>query len=240
MIEWRVTPPAPPERRPRRGPTAAPEDKSDDADSRDHSSSWSIFIEYEDSTGWLSERRITCIRSESRIGGVPAIFAFCHEAGEPRLFRLDRIKAMANCHTGEILDTHHHIAQLRQHGLPFVNRGMLTVAQILLFIARCDGQHHPAEWDAIEDGMARYALRFGGDDNDLVDCLSKLRCLAPDAKDFTNSLSALVKSPATYRRPVVRLLQSLCADVIDADGRHTHHEIAWGHSLDKIFRVLHD
>ena len=145
---------------------------------------------------------------------------------------------MANVETGELVDPAAHVAELRGSGLPFVNRGMATLAKILVFISRCDGTDHPSEWSAIEEGLTKYALRFGGDDSDLEQAIAKTRSVAPDCKDFANSLHAIVRTPAAYKQQLARLILESCAAVIDADGYHTAEEHAWGASIGTAMKII--
>ena len=240
LADCRVTPDLPPDRKPTRVRKGSEDSRLDDSRDRDDTSGWSLFIDYVDSRDNESSRRITLIRCESRLGAVPAMAAYCHEAEDYRLFRIDRIRSMALCGTGEVVDPVTHLALLRDTGLPFINRGMLTVATILLFMARCDGHHHPDEWAAIERGLERYALHFDGSDADISATMEKARSLAPDATDFANALIALTKTPAESRKPVAAMLISLCGAMIDADGRHTPEEIQWGAAVGKALNLLID
>ncbi|KQN37027.1 hypothetical protein ASG37_05035 [Sphingomonas sp. Leaf407] len=178
------------------------------------------------------------IREEALCAGHSAIAAFCHEASAYRLFRVDRIVAMATIDDGELIDPFEHIAALRRDGLPFVHKGMGTFAKALVFLARCDGHDHAMEWVAIEDALAHYAMRFGGDDDDIRAAICACRKLAPDSGDFANSLVEFYRTPQHQRRKVGDLILHSCAAIVDADGRHTDEEIAWGTGIGRAVKLL--
>lgn len=236
----RVIPPKPPERQSRGRPRSdeAGEDQPSQPDRRDAASGWTLLIDYTDAQGYHSSRLITLIRCEDRLGGIPAIAAFCHEVQDFRLFRSDRITAMAQPDTGELIDPHLHLASLRAAGLPYINRGMQTVGTILLFLARCDGRHHPLEWEAIEQALATYALRFDGSDEDIATTMRLCRRSAPDATDFANAWIALARTPAAQRPALLRTMWRLCAMVIDADGHIELEEAAWAQAIRTIIEYL--
>ena len=240
MADCRVSAELPPDRKPTPRPRGSKDERLNDARDRDDTSGWSVFIDYTDSQGFESSRRITLIRCEARIGGMPAVAAYCHEAGEYRLFRRDRISSMALCGTGEVVDRDAHLALLRETGLPFVNRGMLTLSTILLFVARCDGHHHPAEWTAIEDNLTRYALRFDGSEQDIAATMDKARSLAPDATDFANALIAIARTPVEWRRRVVEDLFVMTAGILDADSHIPLAELQWGDAVSRALRIMLD
>lgn len=209
-----------------------------DGEKRGPASSWGLLIDYVDSGGVESARRISLIRAEARLGGRPAIAAYCHEAAAYRVFRIDRIRAMACCQTGELYDPEAHIASLREQGLPFRDIGAATFAKVMVFLARCDGRDHPAEWDAIDHMLSRYLVRYGGLDAVFEDECKTCRSLAPDADDLANALIAISRAQVDQRRGIVRLLAEASASVIDADGRHDTAEITWGQALDRTFSII--
>ena len=205
---------------------------------RDDSSSWSLFISYEDASGCLSERRITCKRIERPLGGGATLGAYCHERRAPRAFRVDRIRELIDLSTGEVCDPHEHVERLISGGLPILDRGMATFSKMLVFITLCDGDGHAAEWDQVEKSLATYALRFGGDDDSYDQALKAVRGLSPDARDFTNCMGALLRTPLPLRRQVARLAIDSCAKIVDADGRHAPEELHWGTTIGKALKTL--
>ena len=205
---------------------------------RDGSSSWSLFISYEDASGQLSERRITCKRIERALGGGVTLGAYCHERLAPRAFRIDRIRELVDLSTGEVCDPQEHVDRLLLNGLPIVDRGMATFSKMLVFITLCDGDGHASEWDQVEQSLGTYALRFGGDDDSYEQALKAVRGLSPDARDFTNCMGTLLRTPATMRRQVARLAIDSCAKIVDADGRHAAEEVHWGSAIGSALKRL--
>lgn len=201
-------------------------------------SSWSLFVTYEDASGELSERRITCRRIDHGLGGMPIVQAFCHEREAPRAFRVDRMREIVDLSTGEVVDPFNHFELLKRQGLPVEDKGMATFSKMLVFMSLCDGEAHASEWREIDQSLITYAVRFGGDDSSLEKATTACRGLAPDGKDFTNCLGTLLRSPAETRRQVARLAIDSCARVIDADGRHTEEELHWGAAIGSTLKKL--
>lgn len=205
---------------------------------RDDASSWTIFIEYVDSGGYESERRITVLRFENRVGGAPAIAALCHECGDHRLFRLDRIQSVMDLQTGEVHDATVYMETLRREGLPSVNRGMHSFCRVLAFIARCDGSFHSSEHEAIETALTSYAIRFGGETDDIAVTMTAIKNMTPDTRDLNNALIALLRSPREVRGSVAALLRRCIGDVIDADGVHALEEVEWAMALCACLAII--
>lgn len=107
-----------------------------------------------------------------------------------------------------------------------VDKALTKLALILVFMARCDGEYHPLERDALEYCFSRYMLRFGGDDADIERLLNSCDSLAPDGLDFIKSLEALSKLKAGSQ--IARLVLEGASSVIDADGYHHAAEVEWG------------
>ncbi|MEM7678889.1 MAG: TerB family tellurite resistance protein [Myxococcota bacterium] len=65
----------------------------------------SVFtaMEYEDSKGAVSRRRITMVRFKTATNGKTSVYAYCHERKAVRQFRIDRIKCFIEP-DGEIVD----------------------------------------------------------------------------------------------------------------------------------------
>lgn len=205
---------------------------------RDASSSWSLYISYEDASGGMSERRITCKSLERSLGGGITVGAYCHERRAPRAFRVDRIKELVDLSTGELCDPQGHIDRLLADGLPIIDRGMATFSKMLVFITLCDGEGHEAEWQQVEKSLGTYALRFGGDDDSYDQAVKACRGLAPDARDFANCMGSLLRTPASLRKQVARLAIDSCAKIVDADGRHAAEEVHWGAAIGQALKKL--
>lgn len=120
-----------------------------------------VIIEYRDSQGNFSRRRITLLAVEA---GETADYvrAFCHEREQYRSFRLDRILAVADAETGEYLSNTAFSELLAEFGpvdpvwtppspqdqaFDACRAGIL----VLMMIARTDGVFHPAERDIVRE-----------------------------------------------------------------------------------------
>jgi hypothetical protein len=232
--ERRVTPPAPPRRKPR--PARAGEEAG--SKRRGKAAGWSVYLCYRDGDGYESERRVTCLNLSRQVGGYLTLGSFCHEAEGYRDFRADRITELVDVATGEIVPPVPYLERLRAEGLPFGDRGLEALAKILVFMMRCDGVEDPREWEAIERALASYALRFDATDVEFEQALRGARGLAPDATDFSLALRRVLRSPSDVRRPVADLCARACASVIDADGRICSDEMHWGAAVDRCLSII--
>lgn len=68
-----------------------------------HAEGQSFLIEYSDSKGRLSSRRVTVWSIIAGAGGIASLLAFCHERKARRQFRIDRIKCFVDF-DGEIFE----------------------------------------------------------------------------------------------------------------------------------------
>lgn len=196
---------------------------------RDDTSSWSCQILYRNDRGEESERTITCKRLYG-YGGVTHVDAFCHSRERPRSFRIDHILELFDIKTGELLHAESHFEMLRTVGaLPFEDRGFSAFVQIATFMAKCDGEYHPMEVDALEAAVTAYALRFGGDDRQIAVAMDCIPRIAPDGVDVAKAVKRLKASPIGGR--VSRLILDHCGQIMNADGRHHAQEVAWAVEL---------
>lgn len=229
----RVTPPVPAYRQPRAGDA---EDDEPTGEERDDASGWATYIAYTNAKGEQSERRITCIRLEG-FAKPELVFAYCHESQRTKSFRIDRMTELSDYFTGELADPAEHFERLHLHGaLPMKDKALGELAKVLVFLARCDGEYHPLEADAIEFAFTRYVLRFGGADSDIEDLLKRCDALAPDGLDFARSLGRLLLSPAGPQ--ISRLILESCSSVIDADGHHAPDEVDWAMEVSNQLKAL--
>lgn len=229
----KVTPPLPAGRLPK---LTKLEDVFPPVRGRDRSAGWAGFAVYRDAQGEISERRITC-RKLSGYGMIELVHAFCHEREESRSFRVDRFEELVDLSTGELLDPVEHFEALRRQGaLLMIDKALTSLALILVFMARCDGEYHPLERDALEHCFARYMLRFGGDDADIERLLSRCDSLAPDWKDFIKSLEALSKLKTGSQ--IARLVLEGASKIVDADGYHHEAEVEWGLYVGQYLKQL--
>lgn len=204
------------------------------SDVRDQSSGWSTFMVYEDSAGNRSERRVTC-RSISGDGRPVYLMGYCHERQAPRSFRIDRIVELIDYRTGEVVEALRHFEELRMHGLlPMRDRNLADLAVVMVYMAKCDGEFHPLEVDAIEEGLSRYLLRAGGTDAELEKVLSHLPALAPDADDVVAAVSRILRAETSSS--LSRLILDCSSSVMAADGIFHNEEAAWSSKLCAILQ----
>lgn len=220
----RVIPPVPP------GRVVVLTETDDDCTSarRDDTASLSLFVEYIDSKGERTARRIAC-RNYDRANDM--INAWCFERDAKRAFRCDRIVSAACTATGEVFDLAELVARLRARGLPVRDARLNATLKVLTFLMRCDGVH-PSEEDALEEAIGRFALRFDGDDAMVDLAVRQARTMAPDERDFLRALQFVARrkdGPA-----LARFIQAQARQIIDADGWHSRVEVNFGVELDNV------
>jgi hypothetical protein len=221
MGHFRVVPSFP------NGRNARTHDAEVDADFTDsitdeESSVRALFIVYEAASGEVSERRITV---RQLVGNPPQmLLAWCHERKAPRNFRFDRIVEAIDPETGEVYDVARLGEMLSRDMIP-VDLALRRAINILVFLARCDGHEHPREWEAIEESLGRYLLRFGGTDADHERAYKMARQVAPNGDDVLIGLRSFHASES--RVEIARWLEQSMAAVIDADGTQHDEEFEW-------------
>jgi uncharacterized tellurite resistance protein B-like protein len=182
-----------------------------------------LFLHYVNAKAEISHRRVTV---RQVIGRPPAtILCFCHERRAVRNFRLDRIQEAACAETGEIYDRLTLLQLLGDRGLRGVDPRVRRAVHVLVFMMRCDGHAHPAELVAVDDALARYMVRFGGDDADHEQAMRMARQVAPDGDDFLIALRSFVKDAEAPQ--LARWLDRSLGELIDADGTQSADEFAW-------------
>lgn len=200
-----------------------------DLSERDQVSSWACQIVYVDTKGVESERQITCSKLDG-YGTATHIQAYCHSRERPRTFKIASIRELMDLSTGEIVDAVSHFDMLAATGiLPFEDKGFTAFTQIALFMAKCDGDYHPMEADALEAAITAYVIRFGGDDAMIEGALSRSPAIAPDGRDVMLAVKRLKTSP--IGKQASRLILDHCSLIMDADGRHHRNEIGWALEL---------
>ncbi|QPQ55849.1 WYL domain-containing protein [Allosphingosinicella flava] len=208
-------------------------------------SGFTCIIAYRNAKGVATQRQVTCIRLEEA-ASTKYLRAFCHARAANRQFRLDRIEAVADLHTAEII---------AEDGVSYFSRFEVTFRQeskigwgisvsqradllagmnALVFMARCDKDYHPTERDEIEKFVCSYWVReeLPGDPP-MEDILAHAERLSPDPEVFYGSLIRCHEHPR-LAKTIRRHIQS----VIEADGLLHDHEIYWGKSIDDYFRSL--
>lgn len=192
-----------------------------------------LFIVYRAEDGAISERVITV---RQLIGNPPEMMlAWCHMRNRPRHFRLDRIVEAVDPESGEVIAVEGLAELLQTEHLP-IDRRVRQVVNVLVFIARCDGSIVRPEWMAIEDSIAYFMTRFGGDDE-----IHRLACImarqiAPSGDDLIIALRSFAAAPE--RRELGRWLTQALKAVVDADGVHTREEFEWIERITDIVQTM--
>lgn len=196
-----------------------------------------VVISYCDSKDQLSERQISCLRLEQKAEHL-YLLARCHSRQRLRNFRSDRIRAVIDSQSGEIFEPgeaflalfdpdSQSAAQFRYGMSPQQFADFNAALNVLAFMARCDGEWHPLEAEALEDFATSYWLRAEiSAALDLQEVARHAARLSPDPEIFWASLLR-----CTANRIISQIIRRHVAAVIDADGIHHPLEIYWGREV---------
>lgn len=189
-----------------------------------------FMIEYRDSRGRASRRRITVWHlSQNERTGIPSLYAKCHERQAMRQFRVDRIECCID-YDGEVHDdVPRYLAEtfgmavgLASKRLPTdqerwerIIGEVKTDATLLAAMARCDGHTAQAEVEAILVYLATVAEEHGDmlTDDEIGKLDHFLARLRPTAKSIARALAVASSYPP---RRLQKLLVA-AAKVMDAD-----------------------
>jgi hypothetical protein len=207
---------------------------SEPVDRTPHSISGLVcIIDYAGETRLITGRRFDLIGDQAYVG------AICHSAGGYRQFRCDRISAVMDAYSGEVLgngsyfdrfDVDSRRDKAPTWGLtPGRKRLLVSGLNILAFMARCDGRWHPLETGPIERFVCSLWLRkeWPGDPP-IGEILAHAQRLAPDSDVFFRSLTPFASS-----RTSVALLRRAVAELIEADGQVCRSEFDWAGEFDE-------
>lgn len=178
-----------------------------------------FVIAYVDASGAESERRIIC-RQVYLSGGKTYVQAVCLERQAARSFRVDRITEVYCGVSGEDLGSASLLfvgeVERPQRAPPRTNPAVLSgrrALQILVTLARCDGQVHPSEVRVIEhfldtnlSGRTTIEERAS-----LVDYGMRL---APSFGTFVRTFERMLEIDSVLVGPVLQA----AIDVAEADG----------------------
>lgn len=185
------------------------------------------MIEYRDSRGAVSRRRITVWNIQPGSGGVPCLWARCHERQADRSFRADRIQAIITV-DGEILtDVGSFLADRlgvfleadateRARRWPQVLATVRPQAQIPAGLSLADGAKHPAEIETATNFCARLAAMagFGLDRDEEVALARYLANMRPSRATMLKAVDCMMEAgPAAQAA-----LLNAAAAVMAADG----------------------
>ena len=177
-------------------------------------------IAYVDSKNEFSRRTVT-VRDVCLSGGDNVLIrAYCHARESGRTFRADRIQEVVDLSTGEVLsDPFAYFASVAMPGFA-TERTDTDLAlercrygiQLLVFLARCDGEYHPSEHETILRYIADQSTDLDPDRNIIN---KNIATQHPDLDNFYRALDYFAEQAdeAELRR-VVRYL----VELVDADG----------------------
>jgi predicted DNA-binding transcriptional regulator YafY len=193
----------------------------------------SFMIEYVDSAGRPSSRRITVYGIDLGRGGIPLLTARCHERKATRQFRVDRIRCCIDF-SGEVHDDVAgfleenfgmalHVAR-RQPSSESKDRWRDVLALIrddavlLAAMSQSDGSIHNAEVAAASAYLMKVAESATGtmlSDQEGEAIASHFRRLRPTGDAINRALEGISRQPAEK----VRKLLLAAVSVLDADGQ---------------------
>lgn len=223
-------------------PVALPEEDDPverEARSLGYAEGQSFIIEYLDSAGRASTRRITVFEIVEGKAGMPCLMARCHERNAVRQFRVDRIRSCADFN-GEV---HEDVsaflydnlgmspaiasearARLESDNWNVVLPAIRSDSVLLAAIAKSDGLLRTVEIDAATQYLAWSVERSGImlSDADIERIANHVRRLRPTRDAISRSLDALATRD---RKQVIDLLRA-CVSVMNADGNQHPAEIA--------------
>ncbi|MUO84020.1 WYL domain-containing protein [Agrobacterium vitis] len=194
----------------------------------------SFMIEYVDSKGRASARRVTVWSIIAGSGGVPCLYAKCHERNAMRQFRIDRIRSCID-YDGEIFDDvpvflHENFGmRVVASNIPQRDDAWIDVldavradAVLLACIIRSDGSVHASEIEEAFQHILWVAENSGRMLDDLQHAALKryLSRLRPTEKAISLAIDALHDNSP---RRVERLLKA-CVSVMNADGKRDPRE----------------
>lgn len=204
---------------------------SDDHWEEDAAEGAAVFIEYTDSAGESSERRISIRRLDAQ----GYVHAWCHERRAPRVFSVKGIRRAHDVTTGEVWECQAEVKRwvdvLRARLLSTPDgmaneivgrcrRGFV----VLTFLARCDGHYHPSEAEVLTHFLAEtcFDLRFNADR-----VLEWANRLYPDEMAYRRA----VRGSAFAGREEMRRLVKHARSMIDADGEMATQEFDFAQAL---------
>jgi uncharacterized tellurite resistance protein B-like protein len=218
-------------------PVRLPEDDDVDTDQSETMGSaegQSFMIEYVDSKGRASARRVTVWSIIAGAGGTPCLYAKCHERNAMRQFRVDRIRSCID-YDGEIFEYVPHFLQenfgmsigastasLRDDRWIDILDAVRADAVLLACVIRSDGSVHDAEIEAAFQHILWVAESAGRMLDELQQAALKryLARLRPTENALSSAMDAIQDGSS---RRVERLLKA-CVTVMNADGRRDPRE----------------
>lgn len=188
-----------------------------------------FVIEYVDTKGRASVRRISVHAIEAGAGGMPCLYARCHERKAMRQFRVDRIRSCADFDGVVYPDVMQYLSETFGMGMSAAvaaSAGHQRWASILdairadtvllSCVSLADGARHDRETEVIADYLARIAEDVIGmmTDAEIVAMVRYVRRLRPGPEAITSAIEMMRRKEGGHQRRFFRA----CVDVMDADG----------------------
>lgn len=205
------------------------DDEVSAADPLGYAEGQSFIIEYLDTKGRVSVRRITVWSIEAGAGGMPCLYAKCHERQAMRQFRVDRIRSCAD-YDGEVRDD---VMEFLAESFGAAIAGATETARtseawfarldqiradavLLACVSLADGSRHEMETEVIADHVSRIVEASGemmtaGEISALVRYVRRLR---PQPR----AIAAAIDEMRTRSLRQQRQFFDACRSVMDADG----------------------
>jgi hypothetical protein len=212
------------------------DDSDDRGDQLSQADGQSFIIEYTDSQGGRSVRRVTVWSIVAGSGGAPCLLAFCHERKARRQFRIDRIQSFIDL-DGEVFEDVPSfvaenfgisvgIADARAQSNKHWNGVIAAVrndAVILSAIIRADGKLANGEVDYVTDYLWRLVEKSGDmlSDAEVLALQRYTARLRPTEESILRSLDVIAKRSPTE----INKLLSAAVKAMDADGKRHDDEI---------------
>jgi hypothetical protein len=198
-----------------------------------------LGIDYVDVEGAETSRRIKPLAFKPSNGDWH-LYAICIERQAFRCFLASRIQGAVDLRTGEIFDEPSEIfngilgltygaIKTPQDATRVVWRQYPEAINALIFLARCDGHHHPAETDTIMQFIDTVAPAPGIDENHAMELL---HVAWVDERHYSESLNKLVRQGPEHLNRVARYARK----IIDADGALNEDEARFASQLDQLLR----
>jgi len=198
-----------------------------------------LGINYVDSKGNQSSRRIS-VRTVIPHHDDYLIRAWCYERLGPRCFRAARIKQIIDLSTGEVFDKPIEILERialiyeteigsREGAAVQILRQARPALNVLVFLARCDGEFHSSEEDVVIHYLLKRFFELDFDEDVVLQHISRLH---PDPEVYRKSVNRLVWEG----QDEVRTVLEYAVKLIEADGTITSEEANF---VAELQHVLH-
>lgn len=191
-----------------------------------HAEGQTFTIEYRDSRGQISVRRVTAWHLTTNWEGVPRMLGYCHERGAQRTFRLDRVIAAVDvdghryqppdAFFTEIFGMPPKVAAAKPPKIDRVREICHSDITLLSAMAHSDGHADLDEIGVIIDHCAEECRRANVDMDEA--CEIRLRNFIARNRPTSRQIGAALDRLCNDSDRAVRIISSASA-VMEADGR---------------------